>query len=224
MAEDLAEAVVDTAGQPTTSRVGTILGVNPIQVDVGGTALNPAVVGCVSSYLPRTGDTVVLLGQAVEGADSSGSTWLIIGACVNSGSGEFSHNGIQIQPAPHANNTGAFTDINGFLFPFTKRRNASLLHGRMALSAYSSANAAGGEFTARIISYATGVGVAISETVLASFFFNPQLTHFGFGGFNDIPNIPAGAYFIQARFRLYTGAAFIQVDGNDRLSMFFDEV
>lgn len=217
---DLADAVVDAAGQPLTSRVGTILAVNPIQVDVGGTVLNPAVVGCVSSYLPRTGDTVVLVGQAVEGADSSGSTWLIVGACVNSGSGEFSHNGIQVMAGVQSNNTGVFADVTGVTFPFTKRRPGSLIHGRMAVAGFTSVGGAGGEYTARILS----AGVAVSETVLASGFWNAALTHLGWSGFRDIPNIPAGSYTVQARFRLYTGAAFVQMDNNDRFSLFFDEV
>ena len=216
---DLADAVVDAAGQPLTSRVGTILAVNPIQVDVCGTVLNPGVVGCVSSYLPRSGDTVVLVGQAVEGADSSGSTWLIVGACVNSGSGEFSHNGIQIMASGQANNTGVFADITGLTFPFTKRRAGSLIHARMAVSGFASVGAAGGEYTARIIS----AGVAISETVIASGFWNAGL-HLSWTGFRDIPSIPPGSYSIQGRWRLYTGAASIQMDGNDRYSLFFDEV
>jgi hypothetical protein len=222
--QDLADAVVETAGQPLTSRVGTIEEVNPIRVNMGGTILDPAVVGCASSYLPRIGDTVVLVGQAVDGAESSGSTWMIVAACVNSGSGEFSHNGIQIMGAVQSNNTGVFVDITGLLFPFTKRRSGSLIHAKMAVSAYANAAAAGGEFSARILDYSSGAAVAVSEMVLASHFWNAALTHLGFAGFNDIPNVPAGSYMVQGRFRLYVGAAFIQFDNNDRLSLFFDEV
>lgn len=218
---DLADAVVDAAGQPLTSRVGTIRGVNPIEVDIGGTILNPAVVGCVSSYLPRTGDTVAVVGQAVEGADTSGSTWLIVGAAVNSGSGQFSHNGISLAIPNQFNATGAFIDLVGMTFPFTKRRAGSLIHARMAMSAYSTVAGAGGEFSARIINSS---GVAISETVLAAFFWNAALQHHGFAGFNDIPNIPAGSYTIQARYRIYVGATQLTMNNDDRGSLFFDEV
>ena len=219
--EDLADAVVEAAGQPLTSRVGTIRAVNPIEVDIGGTILNPAVVGCVSSYLPRTGDTVALVGQAVEGADTSGSTWMIVGACVNSGSGEFSHNGIQVMAQVQAEGAGAFTDMAGVVFPFTKRRPSSLIHGRLGGSAFASATGLGGEFTARILS----AGVQVAEQVLASQFYNAAASHGAWIGFNDIPNIPAGSYTVQARFRKYVGGAGnIQTDTNDRISFFFDEV
>jgi hypothetical protein len=219
---DLADAVVDAAGQPLTSRVGTILAVNPIQVDLAGTILNPAVVGCVSSYLPRTGDTVTLVGQAVEGADSSGSTWMIVGASVNSGSGAFSHNGIQVMAGIQSEGAGVFTNMTGVLFPFTKRRPGSLIHGRMGGSAFSSVIGAGGEFAARILNAA---GVQVALKVLASQFYNASLNHGAWVGFDDIPNIAAGSYTVQGQFRKYVGGAGnIQVDNNDRISLYFDEV
>lgn len=220
--QDLADAVVETAGQPLTSRVGTIEAVTPtIRVNMGGTILNPAVVGCASSYLPRVGDTVALVGQAIEGAESSGSTWMIVGACVNSGSGAFSHNGIQVMASVQSNNTGVFANIAGLLFPYTKRRAPSLIHARIAGSAFSTVAAAGGEFTARILDAA---GAAVAEQVIGSHFWNPAVTHLGWSGMADIPNVPAGTYTVQGRFRLYVGASAISFDTNDRLSLFFDEV
>lgn len=222
--EQLAGAVVETAGQPATVRVGTILSVNPMQVDISTTILNSDAVGCVASYQPRTGDTVVLIGQSVDGDETSGSTWMIVGACVNSGSGEHSHNGIQIVAPAIANNTGVFADITGLVFPFTKRRDSSVIHSHMAMSSYSSAASAGAEYSTRIISYATGVGVAVAEQVIAAGFWNAALTHLCWTGFGDIPNVPAGSYFIQARYRLYIGAAFIQMNADDRMSFFCDEM
>jgi hypothetical protein len=219
---DLADAVVDAAGQPLTSRVGTILAVNPIQVDVGGTVLNPAVVGCVSSYLPRSGDTVVLVGQAVEGADSSGSTWLIVGACVNSGSGQYSHNGIQIVASAQSEGAGVFTNVTGLTFPFTKRRGGSLIHARLAGSSFASVVGGETEFTARILDSA---GVQVTEQVLASFFYNLAGTHLSWAGFNDISvSVPAGSYTVQGRFRRSAGPGAISINDDDRLSLFFDEV
>jgi hypothetical protein len=221
--EDLATAVTAAAGQPVTSRVGTVLAVNPIQVDMGGTILDAAVVGCASSYLPRTGDTVVLIGQAVEGGDTSGSTWMITAACVNSGSGAFSHNGIQAMAQVQSEGAGVFTNMTGITFPFTKRRAGSLIHGRIAGASFSSVAAAGGEFAARVTVTATGVQVALK--VLGSMFYNAALTHGGWAGFDDIPNIAAGSYTVQAQFRKYIGGVGnIQTDQNDRISLFFDEV
>ena len=81
LSEPLAGAVVAAAGQPATVRLGTILQISPtLQIDMGGTVLDPAAVGINALYRPRVGDVVALLGQSVEGADTSGSTWLLLGS------------------------------------------------------------------------------------------------------------------------------------------------
>ena len=219
--EELASAVTATAGQPLTSRVGTIVSTSPIQVDMGGTILDPAVVGCASSYLPRTGDTVVLLGQSVEGGDTSGSTWLIVCSVSNIAVGG-GRGGDQVMASVQSEGAGVFTTITGLTFPFTKRRDGSLIHGRMAGSAFASATGLGGEFTARILNAA---GAQVAEQVLASQFYNTALSHGAWAGFDDIPNVPAGVYTVQARFRKYVGGVGnIQFDTNDRLSLYLDEV
>lgn len=217
---DLAGAVVTSAGQPAITRVARITAVDPIKVELDEVPLDPAAVGCVSSYVPRAGDTVALVGQAVDGSGTSASSWLIVGASVNSGSGAFSHNGIQIMASVQSENLGVFTDITGLTFPFTKRRNGSLIHARLAGSSFASAIGGGGEYTARILAD----GVQVAEEVLASFFYNLANNHGSWMGFDDIPNIPAGSYTIQGRFRRYTGGGAIQFDNNDRLSLYFDEV
>lgn len=221
MMQDLALAVDQSAGQPSTTRVGIITSVAPVTVELDEQPLNPAVVGCVASYSPRVGDNVVLLGQAIEGADTSASSWTMVGANVNSGAGALSHNGIQIMASVQSNNTGVFQNIIGLTFTYTKRRAGSLIHGRLAGSAFSTVAAAGGEFAARITDTD---GVLVTEKVLASHFYNDALKHLGWSGFDDIPNIPAGTYTVQGRFRLYIGAASISFDTNDRLSLYFDEV
>lgn len=78
----LAHGIAEAAGQPATVRIGTILSAPPLGellVDLDGTALNPAAVGVLGSYHPVVGDTVILLGQSVAGADSFASTWLVAG-------------------------------------------------------------------------------------------------------------------------------------------------
>lgn len=77
--DPLAAAVVVSGGQPATVRVGTITALSPTRVTMGGTVLDPDVVGFARDYSPVLGDVVALLGQSVEGADSSGSTWLVVG-------------------------------------------------------------------------------------------------------------------------------------------------
>lgn len=224
MQQELASGISAAAGQAATTRVGTIAAVNPMRVEVAGVGLLTESVGCVSSYQPRVGDTVALIGQSVEGADGFASSWLIVGASVNVGSGEFSHNGRAGIAPTISNNTGLFADITGFVFPFTKRRNSSVIHSRMAMSSFSTVANAGAEYTTRVISYATGVGVAVAERVIVSGFWNAALTHHCWVGFDDIPNVPAGSYMLQARYRLYIGASFISMNADDRLSFFCDEV
>lgn len=220
--EDLATAVTATAGQPVTSRVGTILAVNPIQVEMGGTVLEPEVVGCASSYIPRAGDTVVLMGQAVEGGDTSGSTWMIIDAVVNIATGAAGRGGRQVMASVQSEGAGVFTNITGLTFPFVKRRTGSVIHARMAGSSFASATGLGGEFTARILNSA---GAQAAEQVIASQFYNAALSHGAWVGFDDILNVAAGSYTVQARFRKYVGGAGnIQFDTNDRLSLYMDEV
>lgn len=72
-------AIIETAGQPSTTRVGTIVSVNPVRVDIQGTVFGGSAVGILGSYSPVVGDHVSVLGQSVRGASSSGSSWLILG-------------------------------------------------------------------------------------------------------------------------------------------------
>lgn len=85
--DPLAAAVVASQGQPSTVRVGVVVSINPLlfSLDKGQTVLNPAAVGLLQSYIPQVGDPVVLLGQSVEGAESSASTWLAIGTAGGTG-------------------------------------------------------------------------------------------------------------------------------------------
>lgn len=219
---DLAEQVVETAGQPCTVRIGVVLAINPtVRVDIQGAVILPESVGVLGSYVAAVGDTVAVLGQAVEGDDTSASTWLILGPTTASSAGALSHAGRQIMAAAQVENAGVFINMTGLTFPFVKRRDGSLIHARMAGASFASVAANGGEFSARILDAA---GAQVAEQVIASMFYNAALTHGSWSGFDDIPNIPAGAYTIQARFRRYVGAAAIQTDNNDRLSLYFDEV
>jgi hypothetical protein len=86
--DPLAAAVASSQGQPSTVRVGTVTSINPLQITLGGpdgTVLNPAAVGLLQSYIPQIGDPVALLGQTVEGAEGSASTWLALGTAGGTG-------------------------------------------------------------------------------------------------------------------------------------------
>lgn len=119
--EDLAGSVTETAGQPATVRVGTVVATTPeLVVEVQGSRLLPEAVGILGAYVPAVGDTVAVLGQSVEGAGSSGSSWLVLGHAspsiygqtmidLNVSSGDFVQaaggNGIVVQ--------GSFTAVAG---------------------------------------------------------------------------------------------------------------
>lgn len=69
-------AVDERVGQPATVRVGTVVSVDPLQVSVQGSVFDD--LGLIGEP-PAVGATVVLLGQSVLGAASSGSSWLVLG-------------------------------------------------------------------------------------------------------------------------------------------------
>jgi hypothetical protein len=87
--EPLADQTAAQPGQPSTIRIGTVQSVNPLSVLLGGqngTIITPAALGILNDYFPLVGDTVVLVGQSVEGAQSSASSWSILGSLSSSAS------------------------------------------------------------------------------------------------------------------------------------------
>ena len=68
--------ITNAAGQPVTARIGTVTSTSPFLVDVQGTILEH--VGRIGAA-PAVGSVVLLLGQAVKGSNSSGSSWVCIG-------------------------------------------------------------------------------------------------------------------------------------------------
>lgn len=73
-----AAAISSAAGQPMTGRVGVVVGVSPLQIDLQGTIIEGISLGVVGT-VPSLGDNVLLLGQAVRGAKTSGSSWVCMG-------------------------------------------------------------------------------------------------------------------------------------------------
>lgn len=78
MADDLPTTIIEAAGQAATVRVGTVTSVTPLAISLNGTPLNMAAVGVIGGGF-AVGGPVVLLGQSVEGAGTSGSTWCALG-------------------------------------------------------------------------------------------------------------------------------------------------
>lgn len=75
------EQIVNNAGQPATVRVGTVVATSPLTVDVQGTRFTN--LGLLNvAPAPGLGAVVLLLGQAVKGAKTSGSSWIILGQII----------------------------------------------------------------------------------------------------------------------------------------------
>lgn len=68
---------------------------------------------------------------------------------------------------------------------------------------------------------AVEVGVAINGTTtpVAYHFFNPASTHMSFGGFIDVPDVPAGTYDIEVMWRRVSGTGVLTWDVNDYVSI-----
>lgn len=75
----LSDAIVGAAGQPATIRIGIVTSTSPFEVTVQGTVFTN--LGRIGSA-PALGTTVLLLGQAVKGSKSSGSSWVVLGQVV----------------------------------------------------------------------------------------------------------------------------------------------
>ncbi len=75
------EEIVDAAGQPATIRIGTVVSTSPLRVSVQGTVIGAPNLGRIGAA-PALGTTVLLVGQAVKGSKSSGSSWVLLGQIV----------------------------------------------------------------------------------------------------------------------------------------------
>lgn len=75
------EQIVNSAGQPATVRVGTVVSTSPLTVEVQGEPFTNLGLLNVAAA-PGLGAVVLLLGQAVKGAKSSGSSWIILGEII----------------------------------------------------------------------------------------------------------------------------------------------
>jgi len=207
-------------GQPATVRIGIVLSVSPLVVDVQGASVTN--VGVLADYVPTVGQTVALLGQSAVSAD--GSSWLALGAATTSATaGALSSTGVQAMAASQSNGTAVYASMTGITFQFVKRRPESRVLAHMAGSAFSTNAANAAEFGA-LITDNTGI-LAATDNTLASLFYNQALVHHSWSGFTYLSGIPAGSYTIQGRFRLYIIAAgTVNFDANDRISLGFTEV
>lgn len=219
MSDDIAQAVQDSGGQPSTVRIGTVVSTTPLQIDLGGRILGLEAVGVLTPYTPSAGDVIALLGQSVEGAQATGSSWLCLGAIVASTSGLLSQNGVQVFAAAQSAGAG-YVDLTGVTFTFTKRRPGSRILAHMAGSCYANTVGGGAEFSARLTS---ATYTSINHN-LASQFFNVANTHLSCVGFRHLSGIPAGTYTVQGAFHLYVGGGNVITDGNDRISLMLTEV
>lgn len=77
MTSPLPAQIQSTPGAPSSVRIGTVTGVNPVVVSLQGTVLDD--VGFLGSYVPAVGDPVVLLGQSST-VSTDPTSWLALGS------------------------------------------------------------------------------------------------------------------------------------------------
>lgn len=77
----LADEIFGASGQPATVRVGIVTSTSPFEVTVQGTIFTELGLLNVAAA-PGLGAVVLLLGQSVRGAKSSGSSWIVLGEIV----------------------------------------------------------------------------------------------------------------------------------------------
>lgn len=75
------DQIFNAAGQPTTVRVGIVTSTSPFVVQVQGAPFTNLGFLNVAAR-PSLGAVVLLLGQSVKGAKSSGSSWIVMGEIV----------------------------------------------------------------------------------------------------------------------------------------------
>lgn len=76
MTSPLVGAVQRNPGQPSSVRIGTVTGVNPLRVSVQGAVFNN--VGTIGNLIPVVGMSVVLLGQS-NNSGTDPTSWLAMG-------------------------------------------------------------------------------------------------------------------------------------------------
>lgn len=226
MSDDIAQAVQDATGQPSTVRIGRVDSVSPLQINLGGTILGLEALGILTPYTPSVGDTVALLGQSVEGAQSTGSSWLVLGAIVPSTSGLLGENGINTPgPAGGLGTTSAtFVNMNAALtFQFTKRLANTRILATFLGASYATVGGTNTQFAALATDNATGI--IYGDFSLAQFYFNDANSHRSWGGFNYLAAgaMPVGTYTVIGRFRRISGTGTLTIDDNDRFSLAFRE-
>lgn len=104
----LAEAVQQAVGQPASVRIGTVTSITPFVVSAQGVPFED--VGWLGSYLPQTGDTVILLGQSSE-SGSDPASWAALGVA-SATPGRQLHLTKLIRNAPQNIPNNAFTPIS----------------------------------------------------------------------------------------------------------------
>lgn len=72
----LSGQIFNSSGRPAVVRVGIVTSTSPFEVTVQGTPFTE--LGLIGSA-PGLGAVVLLLGQSVKGAKSSGSSWVVLG-------------------------------------------------------------------------------------------------------------------------------------------------
>lgn len=202
---------VDEAMPPDNELVGgTVVSVNPLQVNVRGGIIPPGVLG---SYVPSVGDPVQLLRQD--------GTWLVLGSSV---SGADATNSIAaFNAAATADTTAAavYTNMDSASLTFVKRLAGSRVRVDATASMYTTAVNTKPRIGLDFIDTTTA---AVYRFNLMEMLINAASQHTMIGGGTLFSGIPAGTYTVQMIWLRVSGAGTLTLDSNDWISLIVAEV
>lgn len=223
MSEDLAMSVTASSGQPATVRVGQILSLSPLTIDLNGTTLDPATVGVAASSLPAAGP-VLLLGQSVQGGSSSGASWTVLGGNGKAASStkptDVSFQGqLDVQTTAIAAFGNVLIGGQPVTLTLSKTHTGKRIFASISVAARTEVVVNSG--------VAFGVNINGADHQLAAQFINPASIHIPVVGFRHLPGSETwapGEYVGTLRWRRYAGTGTITADNNDFLSWRLQQV
>lgn len=198
---DLAGEIRDVMPPDNGTRVGTVVGVEPLVVDVAG-GLVPC--GVLAPYSPSVGDSVAIIRQ--DGSwlclgthgPAAATGWLTYATVLPSGS---------TASATYATMTGIGTQT------FVKAQASSRLRLSFSVSARADAISQRGEWQMHISGPNYGLGHFVARQ-----WFNTAETNLMTGGHHEILGVPAGVLTLAVQWRRAFGAATLHVGVENLLS------
>lgn len=193
----------------------TVAGAKTFSDGLGSTALNGSNVSSGTVPTAQLGNAVTITGNQASIAGNKTFTGQVVAAgkivVCNEG-------GINNLLTTLDTTSSSYVDLPGTSsFSFTKQYGSSVTKLRVFLTFGFRTN---GVFTAAV----AGVRINSVDTDVASLEAGATDTHYSVSGMAFVTGLGAGTYTVQGRVRRYAGSGTVQIDSNDRLSLFVAEV